>query len=142
MWRLFRGTFRPEESLCSLCSTRPSKYNKKQTTSKKFYTVNPKPNVPQLSLPATREASGDVSRSLLLGSELIPQTFYPLYTFYTVNPKPLQPLKPAPREASGVVRRSLLLGSELNPTHSTRPLKNPLFDPQKRGFSDPQKGGF
>ena len=59
-----------------------------------FYTVNPKPNVPQLSWPATREASGVVRRSLLLGSELIPQTFYPLYPFYTVNPKPNAPNSP------------------------------------------------
>ena len=51
-----------------------------------LYTVNP--NRLQPLKPIPREASGDVSRSLLLGSELIPQTFYPLYTFYTVNPLP------------------------------------------------------
>ena len=70
MWRIFRGRFHTSQT--------SQIFQNSQTFQP------PKPPKP-VFVPFKCEASGDVSRSFLLGSELIPQTFY---TLYTVNPTP------------------------------------------------------
>ena len=192
MWRLFRGTFRPEESLCStrlipkpLFTTEYTERSLRSPTENSeilqcfqerlhsFSVFSGKksnlPNLPTpIPMPIPREASGDVSRSLLLGSELNPPRNF--FLFFSkqrfelrLNPRPRHgeehPIRfaqpPRKNRAWLASCQALMKCCGFCPyfvksgakTAAVKkggfwPLKNPLFGGTKTPFFGGRKGGF